>query len=1641
MIDRIIPRFYASDKDQRFTDEGVMVEALNVTLTESDEKTGNVLKNTKSNVAIPADATAQLQTDNNGAPRDVTIIGSIEDDKNNHIYFFVGCPTTANIYGDANHPVYSAIFRYELETLSYTKILDNVHLKFDSNSFIKADIIHGTFGKNVDEQPIIYFTDNINPPRKINVSRALLGEYDLNSARDFNYAASTMRAAPTKAPDTSLESDTTVSVNSIDGNFFQFACQIVYADGEESALGPYSDLAICRPTFLNALTSTAGQNFGVERLVDNVINVDLNIDLTIPGIDKINVLCRNGNEGTWFIADSFEPYVDVSRNISGVEKLVFEAGGNRYKFYNDSIGQLVPPVTTQKNFDNVPLVARGQSIIKNRLFYSNYEEGFENVDAGLVTIQDIYSESQAGSSEAFPSSVHNDLITQENCDPATGTSNMDVVLDLTEGVGYTDENTAVGAGTKYSVSFQWAPSCTLSNGGDNYLRYTFPLTYRNTYVNDEGGLSFGISRTLGEFTMDFDAAIPLYYVQADSSPGVNIDSIPIKAKDGNVKNKRKRYSFDYTLGTDGNLGDVAIGLSNEMLDSDLTVRYTYCMPLQIQSTDGNASQIEFNDNIDDVVDFGEFDSQVQGLNSRHKVIVTWDFEVFVEDAKICLRPFISDIELDTPLWFGPDSEVWDGTTNLTTFSRSAGDTSVEITFFSFDPLAIYNANDNPNAQQAPASGASISLGTPTVTLEENSNDADDLTYTALGTSHIQNRTASALSVSVVPTFKSGSTHSFGIVYYDEYGRHGFVNPIGSMYSKYPNERVTGTSNGQGMFLADGAVEGVCSARIELSSYSPSGTFGSFSNKVTPPSWAKSWQIVYAGSNLTESFIQYEAFSAYPELKVYTANNVLKKELDEETMRIYVRLENLNEYQTQRGVSKSYSFTKGDKLRVIKYKELENSDGTGPFKFPTASDSEDLTNSIIEFDVVGNVVLTRSLDNPIDPATTDADLADGGKYSGEFIILEAPRINTGVLGYNSQPLRYPGFDWQHVAKFRYGSNSNALLNKTIRYQDGTEQTNGDLYRWGKRSIVEILTPQRSTAEKVYYEIGVGGNVTGYVEAGVTLDATGLRGGIQQNNHGLSAVNGYVTTSNGDAWYRPVAMRGPKWFNPSGSDPNNLGGGAGNGFSYTTRQNEPLASSVYSTQIVEDSSLTDKISSKSWSKGRPHVAYEKAKRIRRYNSITFSEPFNSDVQELTLSSFNAALLNFGDLSNKYGAINYIGNYEDMLFAAQENKVSITPVERATLNQAAGGDGVVSLSSAVLNDANTNYMAGDWGVGDNPESVLIYDTQIFFADPSRARVVRLTREGLSPISDKGLSEVFNKEFKKWLNYTTPFKRVVSGYDPSDNVYYISLVKDENNTGKTYGYDVQRGVWQSEYSFVPNLYSRQNDDMFSFKQTGNDIMWVHNNNDVRNTFYGSPFFSNLKVISKFNPSMSKIYKAIGINGGTAMDTRITSSVGHDTGSQFTVMPASSYALREGQHYREIPGDTSNVDAQHFKGIGKCLSVSNTVLNMEDLSGINIPIDSRAHYVDNDGNVIFISAGVVTGVNYETNQITLATGDNAASGRDIVISFSVEANGNPEGARIRGHYVEVFLQSALTSISTPFEIYSIDLNYENSKPNYALGQ
>ena len=110
----------------------------------------------------------------------------------------------------------------------------------------------------------------------------------------------------------------------------------------------------------------------------------------------------------------------------------------------------------------------------------------------------------------------------------------------------------------------------------------------------------------------------------------------------------------------------------------------------------------------------------------------------------------------------------------------------------------------------------------------------------------------------------------------------------------------------------------------------------------------------------------------------------------------------------------------------------------------------------------------------------------------------------------------------------------------------------------------------------------------------------------------------------------------------------------------------------------------------------------------------------------------------------------------------------------------------------------------------------------------------------------------------------------------------------------------------------------------------------------------------------------------------------------------------------------------------------------MSNLRNARVPIGGHIYYMDGNALEGAQASGplvTVSSVDYSTNTITASGALNSAiSNADIIIVTDESAN----GARIRGRYCKVTLDM---STITPWELYSIDMNFENSRPNYALGQ
>jgi len=473
-------------------------------------------------------------------------------------------------------------------------------------------------------------------------------------------------------------------------------------------------------------------------------------------------------------------------------------------------------------------------------------------------------------------------------------------------------------------------------------------------------------------------------------------------------------------------------------------------------------------------------------------------------------------------------------------------------------------------------------------------------------------------------------------------------------------------------------------------------------------------------------------------------------------------------------------------------------------------------------------------------------------------------------------------------------------------------------------------------------------------------------------------------------------------------------------------------------LESQSVSDFFSSEDWDRGRPHIYFEGSAEVNVFNGLTYSDPYSQDSSILTLSSFNASLANFDNLDNRYGAIQYIGNYNDDLVAIQENKLCLVGLGKNVLEYSTGSAGVAVASNAV---GSKRYSAGDYGCGGHPEAVLIQDNSVYFVDESRQAVCALTGGQLVPISEKNMSSFFENFF------TASHTKYVSGYDPRDNTYYLTGLGGSSPIYKTVGYDAARGVWQSRYSFNPDLYANQNNMLYSAKyvDAATDLIFhKHSDSTDHNTFYGTKAESKVQVVSKLSPSRVKVFDAISYEGdsnqwemstGATTNLNQTSGIIHDAAGDDT----PQFVEKEGAYYAAMPKDT----AVKYVYAGTFDSVSSNNITVTDIARLD-----RFPFLLDQTPLYYLSGGVYDSV-FTTDSGSYVTGFSLS---DSTITTAIAA-GNPsngdklffkvstDGDAMRGSFMKVTLTLPTTASPTEQELYCINTHITDSKSHHALGQ
>ena len=178
----------------------------------------------------------------------------------------------------------------------------------------------------------------------------------------------------------------------------------------------------------------------------------------------------------------------------------------------------------------------------------------------------------------------------------------------------------------------------------------------------------------------------------------------------------------------------------------------------------------------------------------------------------------------------------------------------------------------------------------------------------------------------------------------------------------------------------------------------------------------------------------------------------------------------------------------------------------------------------------------------------------------------------------------------------------------------------------------------------------------------------------------------------------------------------------------------------------------------------VIDEEVKQEHRKYGLIYSGIYNSTAGINNLNQFIQAEAITKDINPNYGSIQKIYSRStadgDLIVLCEDRTLKILANKDALFN--ADGKPQLTATNNVL--GQTIPYSGEFGISTNPESFAADAYRIYFADRIRGAVLRLSKDGLTPISNYGMKDYFRDSLKS-------SNLIVGSYDDKKDEYNITL------------------------------------------------------------------------------------------------------------------------------------------------------------------------------------------------------------------------------------------------------------------------------
>jgi hypothetical protein len=358
-------------------------------------------------------------------------------------------------------------------------------------------------------------------------------------------------------------------------------------------------------------------------------------------------------------------------------------------------------------------------------------------------------------------------------------------------------------------------------------------------------------------------------------------------------------------------------------------------------------------------------------------------------------------------------------------------------------------------------------------------------------------------------------------------------------------------------------------------------------------------------------------------------------------------------------------------------------------------------------------------------------------------------------------------------------------------------------------------------------------------------------------------------------------------------------------------------------------------------------------RRGSGLIYSGIFNSISGINNTNQFLIAENITKDLDPSYGTIQKLYARDTNLITLCEDKSLQILADKDALYEA-NGNAAITSSRNVL--GQTIPFAGEYGISKNPESFATFGFRSYYTDKARGAVIRLSADGITVISEKGMSYYFNEQLK---SATQP---LIGSYDEDNGSYNLRI----NNKQLSY----QEGVdgWVTRLTYAPEFAISLNTEYYTFK--GGE-MWEHSVAANVASFYGTR--SDVVVTTIINDASSSIknFKTLSYEGDDSWTAVVA------TKDQNGVV--NQWREKEGIYFNFIQGDNT-LNAKNFNVQG----ISALTANMGNANPIDISFAKPMNVSVQNGDAVYYQrAGVTkeigTVITIDSDRLSFSVNNNTA--------------------------------------------------------------